>query len=381
MQPRALLLLFTSLLLTACGQTPPPQATIPEVGVQTPQRRVVEVAHDFIGEVKATEEAEIRSKVTGRVVSVEFQEGALVTLNQPLFRIDSDSLQAAVDEAVAEVARAKANMEQASADAKRYQSLVGKGTISRQQYDDAISKQAQAVAAHAVATAKLDQARTQLRESAILSPYDGRIGRAQVNVGALVTANQTLLATVSTTAAARVDFALSEREYIRMMQDRVRERQTESEIIVTLLLADGSLYPETGRISFSDRAISSDTGTFAVSATFPNPHEWLRPGMFARVRVQVASLPDAMLIPQKAVQEVLDKTFVSVVDADGKVERRAVVLGARHGDEIVVKEGLQDQDRVIVEGHHKVRPGVQVKAVMLAVTPAGDAAASPSTSG
>lgn len=379
MQLRALLLLITW-LLSACGPTPTPQATLPEVGVQTPQRRAVEVEHDFIGEVKAIEEAEIRSKVTGRVVSVEFQEGALVTLNQPLFRIDSDNLKSAVDEAEAEVARAAANLKQANADAARYQALVGKGTISRQQYDDAVSKQAQAVAAQAAANAKLDQARTQLKESAILSPYDGRIGRAQVNVGALVTANQTLLATVSTTAAARVDFALSEREYIRMMQDRLREQQSSKDITVTLLLADGSLYPETGRISFSDRGISADTGTFAVSATFPNPHEWLRPGMFARVRVRVASLPDAMLIPQKAVQEVLDKTFVSVVGADGKVERRAVVLGARHDDAIIVKEGLQDQDRVIVEGHHKVRPGAQVKAVMLAVTPS-NAAASPSTRG
>lgn len=370
------LLSLLALLVCACNQAPPPVAAIPEVGVQNPQRRPVEVERDFIGEVKATEEAEIRSKVTGRVVSVEFQEGTLVTLNQPLFRIDSDSLKSAVDEAVAEVARARANLDQANADAARYKSLVSKGTISRQQYDDAVSKQAQAVATHAAANAKLDQARTQLRESAILSPYDGRIGRAQVNVGALVLANQTLLATVSTIATARVDFALSEREYIRMMKDRLQEQQTYEEIRVKLLLAEGSLYPEIGRITFSDRAISADTGTFAVSATFPNPHEWLRPGMFARVRVRVATVPDAMLIPQRAVQEVLDKTFVSLVDADGKVERRAVVLGSNYGDEVVVKDGLKDQDQVIVEGHHKVRPGAQVKAVLLAA-PVVEAAATP----
>ena len=164
------------------------------------------------------------------------------------------------------------------------------------------------------------------------------------------------------------------------MDFNVTAKNTTAQLVTTVMTLE--LIDSTGAATPLETEFAYDPADpFAVSATFPNPHEWLRPGMFARVRVRVASLPDAMLIPQKAVQEVLDKSFVSVVDADGKVERRAVVLGARHGDEIVVKEGLQDQDRVIVEGHHKVRPGVQVKAVALADSPAGDAAASPSTSG
>ncbi|HVL00947.1 MAG TPA: efflux RND transporter periplasmic adaptor subunit [Dongiaceae bacterium] len=363
-----LLLLCLTLQIIACSKAPAPTAAVPEVGVQTPQRRAVEVERDFIGEVKATEEAEIRSKVTGRVISVEFQEGTLVRREQPLFKIDSNSLQAGVNEAIAEVARSQANLDQANADVVRYRELVKKGSIPRKHYEDAVSKQAQLVASLAAARAQQDQAETQLHESAIISPYDGRIGRAQVNVGALVTANQTLLATVSTTDTARVDFALSEREYISMMKNRLQEQQTYQDIKVKLLLAEGTEYPEIGHITFSDRAISASTGTFAISATFPNPHEWLRPGMFARVRVIAATVPDAMLIPQRAVQEVLDKTFVSVVGADGKVERRPVVLGTNYGDEVVVKDGLKDQDQVIVEGHHKVRPGAQVKAVPLPAT-------------
>lgn len=349
--------------LVGCGgaeKAPPP---VPEVTVQMPWRQDVNVERDFIGEIQASEEAEIRSKVTGRVLSVAFREGATVTRDQPLFRIDSDSLRASVNEARAGVAKAAADLALATKDAVRYKALVDKGTISRQQYDDAVARKAQAEAMAAAAKAQLEQAETQLRESAILSPYNGRIGRALVNVGALVMANQTLMATVSTTDTVRVDFALSEREYLEHVRPILESRQTRTHLPLKLLLADGSLYTETGTLTFADRAISAETGTFALSATFPNPHEVLRPGMFARVRAVVAQLPQAQLIPQRAVQEVLDKTFVSRVDANAVVVRQPVELGARIGADVVVKSGLSDQDQVIVEGHHKVRPGAAVKVV------------------
>jgi len=185
-------------------------------------------------------------------------------------------------------------------------------------------------------------------------------------MGALVQAGQTVLATVSTTDAARVDFALSEREYLELVRPILEARRQAEPPPVELVLADGSTYPHKGRIGFADRALSEATGTFAVAADFPNPDEVLRPGMFGHVRAIVQRRPGAMRVPQRAVQQLLDRTFVSVVGADGAVQRKAVVMGPRVGEDWIVESGLEAADRVIVEGHHRVRPGQQVDAQPLA---------------
>lgn len=367
---RPLAVAFLCLIFVGCNKSAPAKPSPAQVSVQQPERRAINVERDFIGEVAAVEEAEIRSKVNGRVISVEFQEGSLVKQGQPLFRIDSDSLTTAVNEAKANLAKAEADQTKVLADEQRYKTLVEKGTISRQAYDDIINKVAQTKAALDAAQAQLNQAQTMLQESAIVSPYNGRIGRAQVKVGELVTANQTLMATVSTTESVRVDFALSERDYLELVRPILESDQPRPLIPVSLILADGSLYPETGLITFSDRRISSETGTFAVAATFPNPKEVLRPGMFGRIRAVVKQLDDALLIPNRALQEVLDRSFISLVDASGKVEQREVKTGAQAGGYVQITSGLADGEQVIVDGHHKARPGMQVTAVPLDVASA-----------
>lgn len=373
MQARSLFAFAFALALQGCDKPTPAGAIPPQVAVQMPERRSIAVERDFIGEVAAVEEAEIRSKVNGRVLSVEFQEGSLVQQGQPLFRIDSDSLLAALNEAKAGVAKANADQTKILADQARYKTLVDKGTISRQSYDDVVNKVAQAKAALESAQAQLTQAETMMKESAILSPYNGRIGRAQVKIGELVSANQTLMATVSTTESVRVDFALSERDYLELVRPILESNQPRPLLPVKLLLADGSLYPESGLITFSDRTLSSDTGTFAVAATFPNPQEVLRPGMFGRIRAVVKQIDDALLIPGRALQEVLDRNFISLVDSSGKVERREVKTGSQANGLVHIISGLNEGEQVIVEGHHKARPGMQVKAIALdsdAATPA-----------
>ena len=376
MYARRLFALLFCLALFACDKQPPATPSLAQVTVQKPERRSLDVERDFIGEMAAVEEAEIRSKVNGRVLSVEFQEGSLVTQGQPLFRIDSDSLLAALNEANASVSKAEADLTKFLADEKRYTILVEKGTISRQSYEEVINKVAQANAALDSAKAQQGQAQVMMHESAILSPYNGRIGRAQVKIGELVSANQTLMATVSTTESARVDFALSERDYLELVRPVLESGKGRPLIPVKLLLTDGSLYPETGLITFADRAISTDTGTFAVAATFANPHEVLRPGMFGRVRVVVARLDNALFLPNRAIQEILDRNFVSVVDSTGKVERKEVKLGPQSKGFVQVISGLEDNEQVIVEGHHKARPGAQVNAVSLdAVVPSESSAA------
>ncbi len=350
------------IVLIGCDK-PPTMVTPPQVGVQTPTRNTIEVERDFIGEVSAVQEAEIRSKVNGRVLSVEFKEGALVKQNEPLFRIDSDSLITALNGAKANYAKAAADQTKVTADQGRYKILADNGTISRQAYDDIVNRVAQAKAAVESAQAQLTQAETMLQESAIVSPYTGRIGRALVKNGELVSANQTLMATVSTTERVRVDFALSERDYLTLVRPILESNQPLPQIPVKLILADGSLYPESGLITFSDRTISTETGTFAVAATFPNPQEVLRPGMFGRIRAVVKQIDNALLIPSHAVQEILDRTFVSIVDSDGNAQQREVIVGAQVNGMVQIISGISDGDQVIVDGHHKARSGLAVKAV------------------
>jgi len=360
-------------LLAACGADTAREMPLPTVSTMAPSVRDVEVERDFVGEIRAVNEAEIRSKVTGRILDVQFREGQLVSAGQPLFKIDSDSLQEGVREAEASVNNAKAALNKARTDVARFQPLVEKGTISRQQFDTAVAAERQAKAVVDGTQAALASAQIMQRESALVSPYNGRIGRAQIKVGALATAGQTLLATVSTTEAMRVDFALSESDYLELVRPFLEKNAPGTQrapITTKLILNDGSRYGYDGTITFSDRVLSADTGTFAISATYPNPNEVLRPGMFGRVRIVVSRLSQAILVPQKALQPVLDKVFVSVLGADNVVERRPVTVGARVGAEVVIVAGLAATDVVIVDGHHKARQGSKVQPVPVAASAA-----------
>lgn len=364
-------------LLAACEAPPPPAAPPPLVRVATPTVADTDITREFVGAVAATSEVEIRSKVTGIVAAQEFREGQAISAGQVLFRLSADSLRAGSDNARGQLRNAQAALTKAEADVARYRPLAAQGTIPRQTLDQAVSAADQARAAVASARALLEQAEISQEDAVIRAPYAGRIGRAQIQVGALVQAGQTVLATVSTTEAARVDFALGERDYLSLVRPVLEgERPTET-APVQLLLADGSRYPHTGRISFADRALSPTTGTFAVAADFPNPDEVLRPGMYGRVRVVVERRAGALKVPQRAVQQLLDRTFVSVVDAGGKVERRAVVMGPRVDSDWIVESGLGPDDRVIVEGHHRARPGQVVDAQPLASPAAAPAATTP----
>lgn len=375
------LILALALALAGCGAPPPAATPQPVVEVATPTIADTDIVREFVGAVAATSEVEIRSKVTGIVAAQEFREGQAVTEGQVLFRLSAESLRAGSDNARSQVRNAQAALDTASADVARYRPLAEKGTIARQTLDQAVSAQDQARAGLASARALLEQAELAQQDAVIRAPYSGRIGRAQVQNGALVQAGQTVLATVSTTDAARVDFALSEREYLELVRPMLEARRQADPLPVQLLLADGSAYPHPGRISFADRALSESTGTFAVAADFPNPDEVLRPGMFGHVRAIVQQRPGAMLIPQRAVQQLLDRSFVSVVGADGTVQRKAVVMGPRVGADWIVESGLEAGDRVIVEGHHRVRPGQRVDARPLVAADPAPAAAPAAAAG
>lgn len=362
-----LALLAPLLLIAACGKPPAPAQAPVLVKVAPPAQRDANLYRDFPGQVAAMNEVEVRSKVTGIVLAEEFREGNIVQQHQVLYRLDSDSLNAQVDRAKGQLRDAEGQLTKAQGDVDRYQPLAAQGNIARKDLDNALARLEQAKGGVTAAKAELEQTEITLKDAVIRSPYTGRIERSKVNLGALVTANTTVLNTVSTTDTARFDFALSERDYLTYVRPIMEKRSAGERgkpAEVELYLADGTSYGIIGHIFFADRAFSSTTGTFALSAVFPNPKEVLRPGMYGRARLAMPPVKDALLVPQQAVQEVLGKAFLSLVGADNKVERRPVTLGERVGNEWIVRDGLKPGERVIVEGHHKVRPGqaVQVEA-------------------
>ena len=363
---RLQIIVLTALfLLTACDKTdttPSPSQTL--VKATTPVEADTVIYRDFVGQITPAKLVEVRSKVTGMVLAEEFREGQIVAAEQVLYRLDTDSLQSQVEQAKGRLRDAEAVLNKAKMDVARFEPLVEKGTISRKEFDDALSAEEQANAEVATAQAQLEQTEIAVRDAVIRSPYQGRIGRSLVNVGALVVANQTVLATVSTTNEARFDFALSERDYLAYFRPYIEshpEGTTNKSIEVELFLADGSAYSEKGHTIFADRELSATTGTFALSALFPNPKEVLRPGMYGRARLAVGIEPNALLVPQQAVQEILGKHFLTLVDANNQVERRLVVMGLRVGTDWIVNDGLIADDMVVIEGHHKIFPGMTVQ--------------------
>ena len=384
MNPRAILsrpiglVCAAVFLLTACGKAPPAASTNPpEVSVVTVQAGATELSTDIVSEVRAYREVDLRPRVSGVVTHIDFAPGQKVNEGDRLFRIDPRAFEEGVINARANLAEAEANLVRVQQDIARYKPLLPDNAIPRQVYDQAVAteKQLRAVVASrraGLATAELERGYTDVR-----SPITGRIGLQRVEVGGLASAGQTVLATVSTLDPVAVYFNVSERDYLAFArrQQAVREAgKAPVERPIRLLLPDGSLHPSSGTLDFTDRALTSGTGTLAVRAIFANPDQLLRPGMNARVRIVYDVAQDALLVPQRAVTEMLGKYFLSVVGEGDKVEQRPVTPGPRIGDQWLIESGLKVGDRVIVDGLQSARPGMVVAPRPYAADPAASAA-------
>jgi membrane fusion protein (multidrug efflux system) len=357
----------TTLALAACGQKQTggtPQMPV-EVKALTVQPSSTIAYADKIGEVRGSQEVDLRARVSGILLETHFQDGALVEPGQLLFSIDAREFRAQVASARASVAAAEANLYRARQDVERYKPLLADEAISRQVYDNAVATAGQAQAEVDASRAALQEAELGLDYAEVRSPLHGRVGVAQVFPGGLVTAGQTVLATISSDDPAWVYFTISEAELLdfeRRNQGRTLAPD-DPQLDVQLILGDGSLYPLPGRINFGDRALDPATGTYRLRATFPNPDHRLLPGLFARVRATGGEIKDALLVPDRAVQEQLGRYFLTVVGDGDKAEMRPVELGPRFGNRQVVKSGIAAGDRVVVEGFLKARPGQQVKVI------------------
>jgi membrane fusion protein (multidrug efflux system) len=313
--------------------------------------------------VKGSQEVQIRSRVSGILLTKHFEDGTLVEEGQLLFSVDPREYLAQVASAQANVAAAQANLVRANEDVSRYGPLLKDEAISQQVYDNAVAVAKQSAAQVEASKAALDQARLGVEYAEIRSPLDGRIGMSQVFPGDLISAGQTQLATVSSDDPAWVYFNISEADVLRIF-GRTGGKEPAADDparIVQLILSNGEVYPLPGLINFSDRALDPTTGTYKLRAEFPNPAHRLIPGLFARVRATSGRPANAIVVPDRAVQEQLGKFFLTVVGKDDKAEMLPVTLGPRFGNRQVIASGLKAGDKVVVEGLQKARPGSTLK--------------------
>ncbi len=393
MKPRrvsAFLSTAAALLLAACGAkdgapaapaaAPPP----PAVGVITVEPRPVALQTELPGRVEPLRTAQVRARVNGVVLQRLFREGADVKAGQALFQIDAAPYQAALDSAAAQLARAQASLAQATATAERYKPLAEARAISQQDYVNAQSAQKAAEADVAAGKAAVQTARINLGYAQVTAPISGRIGRALVTEGALVSAAEaTQLALIQQIGTVYVNFTQSSADLLRLRRAQAAGRLrslgagSDQAISVQVVLEDGSVLPRPGKLLFSDLSVDATSGQVTLRAEVPNPDGLLLPGQYVRVRLAQAELPSGVLVPQQAVTRSATGDTVLVVGEGNKPGPRPVKIGSSVGSSWVVTDGLKPGDKVIVDGFQKMfAPGAPVNPVPWSPPGAASAAAS-----
>jgi membrane fusion protein (multidrug efflux system) len=351
-------------MAAGCGSknaAPQPQAV--EVRAMQVVKRDTPVNYEYVGQVVAKNEVQIRARVSGNVTAKMVEGGATVAAGQPLFQIDRRQYEAALLTSQATLAQSEATLANSQLDSQRYQKLAAQQAISKQALDTQLTAERQNSAVVAANRAKVQQAENDLQDTYIVAPFAGRIDVKDVAVGSYIAAGTTTLATISSIDPVFVQFSMSENEYLGFVKRGNSPDQWGNDL--KLLLSDGSEYPLTGKVEQVDRGLGQDTGTLTMKASFANPNKLLIPSMFARIVIQGELRKGAFLVPQRAVQEMLGKTFVTVVAAGDKAESRPVKMGPRVGQMWIVEEGLAEGDRVVVEGFAKTQPGTALKVTMM----------------
>jgi membrane fusion protein (multidrug efflux system) len=366
------------------GSTPAPAlaapaAAPPEVGVIEVRRAEVPVPVEYAGRVEGFRDVEIRPRVGGLILSREFDEGARVTQGQVLFRIDPAPYQVALDRAEAQLAQAEATSRQAQADYERIEELVRRRVSAAQQLDQAVAQRDQARASVQLAEAEVGSARLNLGYTTVTAPVAGVTALESPPVGTLVQAQQALLTTITQLDPAYVSFSFTveEGEAFRELNLRRQVPITEKDLTVELQYGNQTAYPQPGRINTAARQVDAQTGTIEARAVFPNPDGILLPGQFVRVLVRGVTIPDGIVVPNRAVSQGPQGPSVFVVGDNGIAQARPIRLGEEVAGGWIVTQGLSGGEQVVVDGVIRVRPGAPVKPVPVEPEPNATASADP----
>ena len=363
-----LLVLLLPLLIGACGEAPDETPPVErDVTVYRIEARDTPVVMSHVAKTESSRRVEIRSRVDGFLEKRLYREGSFVKAGQPLFQMDRKPFEAQLQAARAELAQQKARLETAKANLERIRPLARQNAVAQKELDDALGMWRTAAAAVEAARAKVVQAELNLGYTLITSPVTGISSFAIKREGAYIgIGTDSLLTYVAQLDPMWVEFSVSENELLRLRrleEAGLLRSPPDSEYTVSIRLADGSRYPQQGHITFADAALNEETGTFLIRAELANPGLELRPGMFVRADIHGAVRPNAILIPQRAVQQSAQGSFVWVVNAEGRAERRPVEVGPWLGDKWFIDKGLEDGETVVVEGALRLQPGVPVHVV------------------
>jgi membrane fusion protein (multidrug efflux system) len=363
---------------SGCTQEAPPPPPTPEVVVAQAEQRDVPIYMELVGQSAGSQDVEVRARVEGFLENVAFTEGTLVKKGQLLYEIDRKPLEATLANAKAKLANAQARLDKAVNDVKRLTPLAAQQAVSQQELDNAVSARDAATAEVDAQKAAVDSAQIDLGYTTISAPVDGLVGTTLVKAGNLVGRGEsTLLVTISVIDPIYFRAGLAEAEYLRLAR-RMQEVQAPrpgGKVPIDLILADGTLHPHKGQLDVVERSIDPTTGTLAVQMTFPNPERLVRPGQYGRARFVVDLKKGALLVPQRAVQELQNLYSIGLVGADNKVSFRNVKVGPRVDSLWVIDDGLKPGERVIVEGLQRVREGMVVNAKPMSASAADAGAA------
>ena len=357
--------LFTLILLSGCDRKKP-AVTMPPPLVEVTQvvPKDSPVNFEFVAQTQSSQQVNIQARVNGFLDSRNYTEGSIVKAGDVLFLMDKKPFQVQVDGAAAALARQKASMETARHNLERTKPLAAKNALSQKDLDDATGTFSSTAAAVEQANAQLETAKLNLSYCTITSPVTGISSAAVQQNGAYINQSNSLLTTVAVLSPMWVNFSISENEmqnFRNQIAKKIITPPRDGKYEVDIIMVDDSFFPHKGRITFASPSYNTQTGTFLIRTTVENPDGMLRPNQYVRAKVKGATRRNAIVIPQRAVQQGAKGHFVWVITNEGKADYRPVVVGEWYGNDWFINEGLHTGDQVVVEGGLTLRPGMPVK--------------------
>lgn len=363
-------LLLLSAIIFSCKKGDKQQAMPPQpFEVYEIQAKSVPIYEEFVGQIYGEKDIPIRARVEGFLEGIHFNEGERVKKGQLLYSIDPDPFQEKVVAEESKVSEAQTVLVQAESDLRRIEPLAAMDAVSQQELDMSVSKRDAALSSLEAAKANLNIAKINKGYCKMYAPIEGIIGKTNAREGEFVgkDPNPVILNTVSQLRAIRVQFFLTEPDYLKIARAYLTAEEMEMRRVegderaeLELILADGSLYDQKGEVDFIDRNIDSSTGSILVQATFPNPQRLIRPGQFARVRIRVREDENSIVIPQKCAKELQGQFSVMFVNNENVLESKTVQVTDKVGEFYIIKEGLNNGDKIILEGIQKARSGMEI---------------------